>query len=253
MARHPSTKQEKGGRESTTPPDTATLLDWTIRYAVPASGLAAAVIYGVLRLSYALFYQPLRATPEEVGYGYSEILAGQLIGAVELTLVVWGVCFGVGMLWRAVRRRWRLRPGQGRRPQADEGGRHTVRATAVRSGLVALSLVAVLLPLIAREMGAIAATEGETMRNIHLVGSNIPVLPVTAVPARVTALDPEVADVEERDCLLYLGAADGVAVFFDVATKEGLRVPSSAVLVSLLNSEGVDEGCGSGREPVAAG
>lgn len=251
MAGRPSARQGKG-REAATPPDTASLLDWTIRYAVPASGLAAAVIYGVLRLSYALFYQPLRATPEEVGYGYVEILAGQLIGAVELTLVVWAVSFGIGMLWRAARRRWGLHLRGGPRPRADEDGRRTVGGTAVRSGLVALGLVTVLLPVIAREMGAIAATEGETMRNIHLVGSNIPVLPVTAVPARVTALNPEAGDLEGRACLLYLGAAAGVSVFFDVRTKEGLRVPSTAVVVHLFNSEGVDTTCADDTEPVPA-
>lgn len=251
MAKRPLATQKERRREPTSLPDTPSLLDWTIRYAVPASGLAAAVIYGVLRLSYALFYQPLRATPEEVGYGYSEILAGQLIGALELSLVVWGLCFGLAAVWRAGRRRVTPSSSRGRDPVSDERGLRGRWGPAVRSGFVALGLVTVLLPVIAREMGAIAATKGRTMRNIHLVGSNIPVLPVTAVPARVTALDPEVGDVEDRDCLLYLGAADGVSVFFDVATKEGLRVPSSAVLVSLLNSYGVDENCAEEREPAA--
>jgi hypothetical protein len=81
------------------------------------------------------------------------------------------------------------------------------------------------------------------MRNVHLVGSNIPVLPVTAVPAQVTALVPEASDVAGRECLLYLGTAEGVAVFYDVQTEEGLRVPSSAVVVSLANSEGVNPAC----------
>jgi hypothetical protein len=253
VAGRPSKKQEKGGREVASTTDTASLLDWTIRYAVPASGLAAAVIYGVLRLSYALFYQPLRATPEEVGYGYSEILAGQLIGALELTLVVWGVCFGIAWLWRAARRRLGPPVGKARPPRNDEKGRPALWGPAARSALVALGLVAVLLPVIAREMGAIAATNGETMRNIHLVGSNIPVLPVTAVPARVTALNPEAGDIEGRACLLYLGAAAGVFVFFDVRTKEGLRVPSTAVVVHLFNSEGVDTTCADGVEPVPTG
>jgi hypothetical protein len=233
--------------------ETVSLLEWTIRYAVPLSGLAAAVIYGVLRLSYALFYQPLRATPEEVGYGYVEILAGQLIGAVELTLVVWALCFGVMVLWRTVRRRLGRRARHGLRSGGDATRRSPLRRPAARSAIVALGLVTVMLPLIARETGATAASEGDTMRNIHLIGSNIPVLPVTAVPASVTALEPGAADIEGRACLLYLGSADGVAVFFDVRTKESLRVPSTAVVVSLANSLGVDRACAQGREPEAHG
>jgi hypothetical protein len=234
---------EQSAAGAALPTDPSSLLEWTIRYAVPLSGLAAAVIYGVLRMSYALFYQPLRATPEEVGYGYSEILAGQLIGALELTLVVWGVCFGIALLWRSVRSRWRTKPRPRNVRPGDRFSGSTRQRMAVRSALVALGLVTVLLPLVAREMGAIAATYGETMRNVHLVGSNIPVLPVTAVPAQVTALVPEASDVAGRECLLYLGTAEGVAVFYDVQTEEGLRVPSSAVVVSLANSEGVNPAC----------
>ncbi len=243
MARRPRSTKDPRTRDDTPSTDTTALLEWTIHYAVPLSGLVAAVIYGVLRLSYALFYQPLRATPEEVGYGYVEILAGQLIGALELTLVVWGLAFGIAMVWRAARRRWGSPPRTRRPPTEDEAGWRRVWRPAARSGLVALGLVTVLLPVLARELGATAATTGETMRNIHLRGSNIPVLPVTAMPATVTALDPRADDLAGRPCLLYLGAADGVSVFFDVATKDGIRVPSTSVLISLHNSEGVPRDC----------
>jgi hypothetical protein len=63
-------------------------LDWLVRVAAPLLGLTGAVLHGVLRLSYVFFYMKLRTTPEEVGYGYVEILATQLIGAIELVLMV---------------------------------------------------------------------------------------------------------------------------------------------------------------------
>ena len=238
-ARLPNAR-ERHGRQSA-PVTHADLLNWTIRYAVPLSGLVAAVIYGVLRLSYALFYQPLRATPEEVGYDYVEILAGQLIGALELALVMWAVLFALVLVWR----RMLVRLGRRRRGRPPTDGSTWDRwwRPASRSALVALALVTVLLPVVARELGAIAATQGETMRNIHLKGSNIPVLPVTAIPATVTALAPEAEVLEARRCLLYLGAADGVAVFFDVATKDGVRVPTTAVMISLHNAEHVSLDC----------
>jgi hypothetical protein len=218
-------------------------LEWAIRYAVPLSGVVGAAIYGVLRLSYALFYQPLRATPEEVGYDYVEILAGQLIGAIELTVLVWGTCFGIALLWRWVLHR--LGDPLRRRSvaQASAARRPWLARRSTRTALFALLIVAVGLPVLAREKGAVAASTGETMRNIHLFGSDIPVLPVTAVPAAVQALDPALEDLEGRRCLMYLGAADGTMVFYDVLTRESLRVPSGAVLVSLQHVTGVPGAC----------
>lgn len=47
--------------------------------AVPVLGL---IIYGILRQLYALFYGSLGASPEEVGLGYSEILALSALGVL---------------------------------------------------------------------------------------------------------------------------------------------------------------------------
>src|SRR5580704_17135814 len=66
----------------------APALDWITRYAVPRVGIIGAAPYGILRLAYLFFYLPLRATPDEVGYGYSQVLADELIGAIELVVLV---------------------------------------------------------------------------------------------------------------------------------------------------------------------
>src|SRR5690349_421350 len=62
-------------------------LNWIVRYAVPLAGVIGAALYGVLRLAYVFFYLWLRATPDEVGYGYSQVLADELIGAIELVIL----------------------------------------------------------------------------------------------------------------------------------------------------------------------
>ena len=221
------------------------LLDWVVRYAVPLTGITGAILYGVLRLSYVLFYLPLRATPEEVGYDYAEILAGQLIGAIELVLVFSGLFFGVGMaviaLAQAVRR-------SARRTRADRMGKWRAgqsRRLAARSVVVATAAVAVALPFLAWYEGGQAA-EGHTRRNMYLYPATIPVLPVQAVPATVELLGtPSLSgsDLESRQCLMYLGQADGTAVFYDVMSRESLRLGSEAIVVSLQFTTGVPLGC----------
>lgn len=224
------------------------MLDWLVKYAVPLFGLIGAALYGVLRLAYVFFYLHLRATPEEVGYGYSEVLAGQLIGAIELVLLVAAILFGIGSalafasskLLHVVRRKLRM------------GSRKTVwvwRAMprfAARCGVVAVILVLAGLPVLAWLEGAEAA-KGFTVRNVYLTGTiRLPVLAVEAVPARIDWVQgdgngrPSIAS---RQCLLYVGRSGGTSVFYDVATEESLRVPSDLIVITLQNTTGVPYEC----------
>lgn len=216
-----------------------------LRDAVPLLGALGAVLYGVLRLSYLFFYLQLRATPEEVGYGYVEVLAGELIGAVELvailsaTLTIVWACLEVG---RALLR--------GRRTKARQAGKALRRGwwprTALRTAAASTLLVLVGLPILAWNAGADAA-QGFTVRNVYLLGTTrLPILAVQAVPARITWVVPvsgSAASMGDRQCLLYLGRSAGVVVFFDVSTRESVRVPSDGVAVSLQNTTAVPQGC----------
>jgi hypothetical protein len=123
-----------------------------MHYAVPLVGVIGAALYGVLRLAYLFFYLPLRATPDEVGYGYSQVLADELIGAIELVLL-------------------------------------------------------------------------------------------TATVTWVSASEPQTAEVSARQCLLYLGDADGDSVFYDVHSGESLKVPSADILITLQDTVSVPIGC----------
>ncbi len=229
--------------QATTGDASREVLDWLVRVAAPLLGVVGAVLYGVLRLAYLFFYLQLRATPEEVGYGYSEILATQLVGAFELVFVVAVVIVGVRLGWQtavaAARRTRRV------------GVREGVRTVLRTSVVAAVVIVVAGLPCLAWLMGAEAA-KGYAVRNVYPSGFvAIPILAVQAVPARVESVsgtDNGLADVESRDCLLYLGSHDGTAIFYDVASEESIRLPTSSVTIVLPFTNRVPHGC---RRPVA--
>lgn len=205
-----------------------------------------AVLYGVLRLSYVFFYLQVRATPEEVGYGYAEVLASQLIGAlwlvalmsISLTALIW--------LTRLAWVHLSSRSSMNHRTAAFRS-RPLAALRRVGAYSIALSVLVVLivLPAIAWTTGSHAA-QGQTVRNVYLLGATrLPILAVQAVPAHLVAIEESAAGrfLESRSCLLYLGRAEGTAVFYDVATAESLRVPTSEIIISLDYTLAVPEGC----------
>lgn len=220
----------------------STLIDWTVKYAAPLLGLVGVALFGVLRLAYVFFYQQLRATPEEAGYGYAEILSGQLIGTAELVLLLTAVLVAGVLVARAVHRaatgRWRDAVSRPHR-------KATIRL-ARRCGFVALAVVLTCLPVLAWLFGT-EARHGYAVRNIYLAHTvRIPVLAVQASPATVAWIRPAppgMPALGQRQCLLYLGQSDGIAVFYDVATEESLQVPAAQILLTLPLVESVPESC----------
>jgi hypothetical protein len=224
------------------------LLNWMVRYAVPLTGVIGAALYGVLRLAYVFFYLWLRATPDEVGYNYSQVLSDELIGAIELvilTAIVISIAgFTIDILLTLARRVvWKY--------QAKETGilrlsKAKAQKIATWSFVVAVPIVLVGLPVLGWLEGAQAAN-GYTVRNVYLAGTiRLPVLAVQAVPAEVAWTSTQGSDglnISERQCLLYLGEADGISVFYDVHSQESLRLPSTDIVVSLQDTTSVPIGC----------
>ena len=196
----------------------------------------------MLRLAYLYFYLRLRATPEEVGYGYPEILSGQLIGTAELVLLLTAVLMATAIATRAVRHavagRWRASVSRPPPP--------TVIRLARRCSLAALAVVLAGLPMLAWSFGT-EARHGYAVRNIYLAhGLRIPVLAVQASPATVAwtgPTRPDMPDLSRRRCLLYLGKAAGVAVFYDVRSRESLHVPAAQILLTIQYARSVPEDC----------
>lgn len=210
---------------------------------LPYIGAIGALLYGVLRLAFVFFYLQLRATPEEVGFGYAEVLASQTVGAGWLVVLLALPLFALGLLLDAARTH-RTAAAPGGQPATPPGSR--MGQIARWSVVTSTVLVLVGLPVVAWTAGGDAA-QGYTVRNVYLLGTiPLPVLAVQAVPARVSwTSDPPEATrtLEDRQCLLYLGQADGVSVFYDVASQQSLRLPAHAITVTLENTTGVPQGC----------
>lgn len=226
----------------------ASALDWVTRYAVPLFGVVGAALYGVLRLAYLFFYMRLRASPDEVGYGYSQVLADELIGAIELVVLVAALLALIGTaamfairLIALVNRRGRARP-------ATRSDDRTPGTRKLLLWCLAISIPVVLigLPVIGWLEGEESA-KGYTVRNVYLTHFvALPVLAVEAVPAKVSwvaASGSEEANISARQCLLYLGQANNITVFYDVHSKESVRLPSADIVVTLQDTISVPIGC----------
>lgn len=225
--------------------------------AAPLVGLIGAALYGMLRLAYLFFYLRLRASPDEVGYGYSQVLADELIGAIELVLLMTLILMLPGAvlvlslrLPKIVKELPKLRLGKIRLklPRTFDTDRWIRKAKrlALWSLAGAIPLVVIGLPILGWLEGENAAN-GYTVRNVYLLDFiPLPVLAVEAVPAKVTWIAPSgagEADIAGRQCLLYLGQSDGTAVFYDVQSKESIRLPNANIIITLQDTVSVPIGC----------
>jgi hypothetical protein len=228
--------------------DGSAVLNWVVRYAVPLAGVTGAALYGVLRLAYVFFYLWLRATPDEVGYGYSQVLSDELIGAIELVVLIAALIWIAGSAINILVPLAQRATGKYRSEAAGIHllGKLKAQKIAAWSLAIAVPIVLVGLPVLGWLEGAQAAN-GYAVRNVYLAGTiRLPVLAVQAVPAEVAWASPPgsgEANISGRPCLLYLGQADGTSVFYDVHSQESLRLPTADITVSLENTTTVPIGC----------
>jgi hypothetical protein len=123
------------------------VLSWNAGNLLPIITLFGLVFYGVLRLAYALFYQPLGVTPEEAGLSYAETIAQSAlvllllaVGIVALFLIVI-VVYVVALVSSFVLVRHQLKKaidsvvGEGSKPDRAEIQRVAQRAVDANSGL----------------------------------------------------------------------------------------------------------------------
>ena len=228
--------------------DGSAALNWIVRYAVPLAGVTGAALYGVLRLAYVFFYLWLRATPDEVGYGYSQVLSDELIGAIELVVLIaaliWIAGFATSILVPLVQRT--TGKYRSKAPGIHLVNKLKAQKIAAWSLAIAVPIVLVGLPILGWLEG-VQAANGYAVRNVYLAGTiRLPVLAVQAVPAEVAWASPPGPggpNISERPCLLYLGQANGTSVFYDVHSQESLRLPTADIVISLEDTTTVPIGC----------
>ena len=219
------------------------VMTWVKEYGVATISVLGVILFGALRLAYLFFYLPLRTTPEEVGYNYSRVLSEQLVGALALVLLITVPIFGI-----ALGIRWLLRRKPRRRAKArrDDAPRRSLRTVFGWSFVAASVLVVFSLPALAWWQGSLARG-GQTVRNVYFIGvPRLPVLAVQAVPARVDWIDPtrdQQLDLSQAVCLMYLGQADGSAIFYDPPSGASVRLPVSDIYISLRDTPSLEASC----------
>ena len=244
---HPQQSVEPLAAQPSSEPGSA-VLNWIVRYAVPLAGVTGAALYGVLRLAYVFFYLWLRATPNEVGYGYSQVLSDELIGAIELVVFIAALIWIAGFVASIV---VPLAQRATRKYRSKVVGIQLVsklkaQKIAAWSLAIAVPIVLIGLPILGWLEGEQAAS-GYAVRNVYLARTiRLPVLAVQAVPAEVAWASPPAPggpNISGRPCLLYLGQSDGTSVFYDVHSQESLRLPTADIVVSLEDITTVPIGC----------
>jgi hypothetical protein len=231
---------------------------------------AGVLIYGVLNISYSLFYDRLGVSPEDVGLTYVTTLS-RSTGFVALIAGV--LAFGVLPLVvrnRALRRYKGLIEAESkeheaylRRHQVDAP--KTLREEDIRAeveqfrqrqysellpmlrrrsslaanvvGGIAVALILLLtlsIPLFAIPRAS-QARSGREVSPIQVLG--LTVLSVAANKATIQATgkpgETTAIDALRSRTLLYLGQAGGTLVFFDGVSKEAVLVPSSTAVVTV--------------------
>jgi hypothetical protein len=233
-------------RHSLLPP--GELWRWVRENAVAAFTIAGLFLYGSLRLAAGIFYGRLGVSPEEVGFGYAEMIARSIYGLALLVIIMLLVRFvvmpsllAIGYFgYRLIRPAADTSRVAGLRTGFIHGFRRGVRMSVDDWVFDVVGLAVVLLPIMLATFAGIDAANG------------IPSDPAfTGVSWRAEAarIYPDVPSepIEEGKCVLYLGQNQGVTVLYEPKSRTTWRVPTSGAVVetggALDDVERVPEDC----------
>lgn len=191
-------------------------------YVIPAASIIGIVIYGMLRQLYAGFYGSLGASPEEVGFGYSETLS--LSGVAML----WVLILPSACVLLALTAASRLRHGN---PTRD-------RVRQIAPSLIVVMLALGVVAIFWTTWDATSrAYSGRAVTAVNI--GPIQLLGLRAEPATVwwqSGRATEDPDLTSGTCLLYLGQANGTTVLYDPGspTIRTIRVETADVIVDVV-------------------
>lgn len=222
---------------------------WSWENPIPSLTLAGLVLYGLLRLSAALFYGRLGFQPEDVGLTYASTIGRALYGVLFLALAYSAMYFlvpSIAWLGGLIMRGWYRVTG---RPDRAELVRAGIRARFERawSSLIRAILSGVVILVLAFLPVVIALSRVGSVQNGQPQSSGVfSGYLWSAEAARVYPDRPEVP-LKAGQCVLYLGHGDGYWALYDPATQTSWRVPMGVLTVrtggALESVEQVPQDC----------
>jgi hypothetical protein len=201
--------------------------DWLARFAdtnpVFVLSLIGALAYFVARSAQTSFYNSFGVEPEDVGLGYTETLIRAAWALLALIIVVGAISFVLLHPWRYDK----LRGKQERiGPWARWVGASTIFSLLVLAGGVPFGY----------DYPVDDVKNGEPVNPPGLALSAIPrfitnPLGLRVVKVHVSWIDEMHPAYDFRDEVMYLGRANGIAVFFDPTKTRTVRVPESHIVI----------------------
>jgi hypothetical protein len=218
-------------------------LPWreTLGYVPTLILLGGLLIYGYLSICYDRFYGSLGVDANDVGLSYTGTLARSSGFVIAYTLLIGWLAGGPLTTLPAAARHEREDPTS-RVPRR-------MRLASIVFSLILLALTLSPPWLKAREASSDVQT-GKPVAPIRFLLTPwssrpllpIPVLAIHADPAMVEPAgkpgESPAADRLRGRHLLYLGQAGGTVVFYDAAAQRAVYVPSSAVILHVVNCRG---------------
>jgi hypothetical protein len=218
--------------------------------------IGGVLLYAILSISYQRFYGQLGVDPSDVGFTYTTILAtsvGLIVGIlVDIVLLV-GLPIVGGILLIRARRKGRLAARLRRAiltgaappsPTSEARWRREDQRIVLTVVFVCVSITLFIIGyLLPKEAGDYArwVKDGYPVAPPRL---GFPVFSPNFVPPALAihadwayvvptgSAGPAVTALQTRP-LFYLGKADSILVFYDVATHQALHLPSSSVLLKV--------------------
>lgn len=227
-------REEKTPTSASQEEPPAPVILWLFRFAerivvnpfrtIPLVGL---VLYGVLRLSIAIFYSRFGFAPEDVGYGYVETLARSLYGLGAYVLLLVLIEYGIPLVGASL-----MRVYNRIRRQESEPIRKLLFVFGGPNRTLALFFFILFWPAIylAGQIGH-ASTDGRAAQMGKPVSYSI-TSPYQAEAAVVHYLRPSArSPLMDGQCVLLLGEADGLLALYDPEAHASFRVPAGSVVV----------------------
>jgi hypothetical protein len=200
---------------------------------VPAIvAVGAALVYGVLIVSYSEFYAELGVRPSEIGLEFGPGLGGIVGVAVLLILAL--IVLSLYLL--VISRLFASKSSS----DAEKRRRTPLVGPLIIGGLVAVVVIAWFVNDDARD-AAEKARAGTPVGPLTLLG--LEVVTLRADRAEVRLADPKAASSEtylalrDRRRLLYLGRSGTSLVLYDPDRQSSWRIPASMFTVRTLNCE----------------